>query len=173
MAKKTKPPKTLDGRPQPAWTPFAEGTLPEGVASKLVQGEPGYLGTYVNSRYQVQMRTQETPLGEVLWLAIVRRDRRPMHDWREMQRIKNELAGPEREAVEMYPAESRLVDSNNQYHLFVLPLGFCFPFGYAERDVADQQFEGSRHQQRPFEDPPADLNARDPHRFFDKSEKDR
>jgi hypothetical protein len=40
-------------------------------------------------------------------------------DFRDFQRIKNELVHPEAEAVQVFPAESRLVDTCNQYHLFV------------------------------------------------------
>jgi len=94
-----------------------------------------------------------------VWLSIVRRDRSACHDWRDLQRIKNELCGEEREAVELHPAESRLVDTNNQYHLFVLPEGVVVPLGYAERDVSDL-VDGTAHQQRPFREPPDGLNAR-------------
>jgi hypothetical protein len=108
------------------------------------------------------MREQDSSLGKVLWLSIVRRDREVIRDWRELQRIKNELCGPEREAVEMYPAESRLVDTNNQQHLFVLPEGMSLPFGYAKREVSDESglLPDSIHKQRPFEKVPPDLNAR-------------
>jgi hypothetical protein len=57
------------------------------------------------------------------------------HDWRHFQRIKNELCGPEREAVEIYPAESRLVDTANEFWLWVLPEGERLPFGFNERRV--------------------------------------
>ena len=143
----------------PAWTPFENGVF-NAEHTKLLESEPGYIGTFVNSRYQVLMREYDSPLGRVTWLAIVNRDRSARHDWRDFQRIKNELLGPEREAMEVYPAESRLVDTNNQFHLFVLPEGHCIPLGYMERDVADQQVEGSFHKQRPFEVRPADLNKR-------------
>ncbi len=73
------------------------------------------------------------------------------HDWRDFQRIKNELVGPEAEGVELYPAESQLADSANQYHLWVFDgSGFRFPFGFNDRLVSDQPLEGG--QQRPFED---------------------
>ena len=84
-----------------------------------------------------------------------------MHDWRHFQRIKNELCGPEREAIELYPAESRLVDTNNQFHLFVFEAEMTLPLGYVKRDVADD-VGGTSHQQRPFDDPPDDLNALGP-----------
>jgi hypothetical protein len=75
------------------------------------------------------------------------------------QRIKNELVGKEHEAVELYPAESRKVDSSNQYHLWVLvEKGLKFPFGYTTRDVLSPEAlaadlgEQSPARQRPFEE---------------------
>lgn len=51
--------------------------------------------------------------------VIIRRlDRRPVHSWSHFQAIKNELIGPECEAVEMYPAERHLIDAKDHYHLW-------------------------------------------------------
>ena len=55
-----------------------------------------------------------------------------VQDWRHFQQIKNELAGPEREAVELYPAESRKIDTSNKWHLWVLPEGDQVDFGWAQ-----------------------------------------
>lgn len=68
-----------------------------------------------------------------LHLSIHDRTRSVKHDWREFQRVKNEIVGPEREAVELYPAESRLVDTSNEFHLYALPDGDRFPFGWTQR----------------------------------------
>lgn len=127
------------------WTPFeaASGANP-------VKDTP----CFVNSLYQVSIDAFESGW---LHLSIIRRDRSAVHDWRHLQRIKNELCGPECEAFELYPAESRLVDTNNQFHLWVLPPGDSIPVGYKDRDVATNTF--GVHKQRPFEDPPPDLNA--------------
>lgn len=65
------------------------------------------------------------------WLSIRRQDRKPVHDWRHLWMIKTELAGADAEAVELY----RLVDSANQYHLFCLPRGERFPFGFDDEGV--------------------------------------
>jgi len=159
---KKKTPKSLAQKPQPPWTTFQEGSYPDDPIIQAIRSEPGYVGVFVNSRYQVQMREQDTPLGRVTWLSIVRRDREVIRDWRELQRIKNELLGPEREAVELYPAESRLVDTNNQQHLFVLPEGAIIPFGYMQRDVSDERglIPGTIHKQRPFEVSPQGVNER-------------
>jgi hypothetical protein len=122
----------------------------------------GFVGVFRNSRYQVEVNEVSTELGEITWLAIVRTDREAIHDWRDLQRLKNELLGPEREACEIYPAESRLVDTSNQYHLFVLPEGQHFPFGYAARDISDKSSlsKSTKHKQRPFEVDPEGLNER-------------
>ena len=115
----------------------------------------------LESCYQVQVDANEVEgIGEVTWLCIVARDRSPTHDWRDMQRIKNELCGSDREACELYPAESRHVDTCNQYHLFVMPAGMRFPFGYESRDVSDRFPVVTKHKQRAFEVVPPDLNAR-------------
>ncbi len=88
---------------------------------------------FVNDIYQVAKRIE--PVNFV-WLSIKRHDRKPIHDWRDMQEIKNQLIGPECEAVELYPAESRLADTSNQYHVwgFQDPT-FRFPFGFDTKRI--------------------------------------
>lgn len=46
--------------------------------------------------------------------------------WPEMQRIKDELAGADATAVEVYPPHDEIVDAADMYHLWVLtrPLAF-------------------------------------------------
>lgn len=46
--------------------------------------------------------------------------------WPEMQRIKDELAGAERTAVEVYPPRAEIVDDADMYHLWVLPHSLNF-----------------------------------------------
>jgi hypothetical protein len=92
-----------------------------------------------------------------LWhLSFKRNDREAFHDWRVAQGIKNQLCGPETEGMEIYPAESRLVDTSNQYHMwvFVTP-GFTIPCGFSDRVVItqDQMPEiAPNAKQRKFED---------------------
>jgi hypothetical protein len=94
--------------------------------------------------------------GHILWpamthLSIKRRDKKVIHDWRDLQQIKNMILGPEYEAVELYPAESRKVDSANQFHLFALADGKDrFPFGYRERLVTSESPPGGK--QRPLDE---------------------
>lgn len=88
------------------------------------------------------------PKGMV-WLSIRRQDRQPIMDWRDAQEIKNQLVGPDCEAVQLFPAEERLHDSANQYHLVALTTpGRCFGFGFANRNVSEWSI--GRSQQRPF-----------------------
>ena len=75
---------------------------------------------FYNNRYQVCVR-RIYPYGNlppVIHLSIKRNDRAPIHDWRDLQRIKNELVGSEIEMVEVYPRESQKVDTSNQFHLW-------------------------------------------------------
>ena len=144
----------------PEWTPLQPAMF-EGLDMETMTGGHAkkFGGVFLNSRYQVTVYRYDTAWGELTWLAIVNRDRSARHDWRDFQRIKNELLGPEIEAFEIYPAESRLVDTNNQFHLFCLPMGRTIPVGYVERDVCD--LVKGAHKQRPFDELPEGLNERD------------
>lgn len=78
---------------------------------------------WMNDEYQVNVdKNPEHGFGDVeVWhLSIKRRDRSPIHDWRDLQAIKNAICGHWVEAIELYPAETRVVDTANQYHLFAL-----------------------------------------------------
>lgn len=46
--------------------------------------------------------------------------------WHEMQRIKDEIAGPGATAVEVYPPSAEVVDGADMYHLWVLPAPLPF-----------------------------------------------
>lgn len=139
-----------------AWTPFRPATYsPDPATSLKMMKVSNTDELFKNSRYTVAIR--HLPEG---WthLSIKRNDRSPIRDWRELQRIKNELCGPEREGIELFPAESRLVDVANQFHLWVAPLGTTFPIGFSDRMVADGTgIVGAK--QEGFEDRPGDLEA--------------
>ena len=142
----------------PPWTPFVPGTVPPPDSSPLVRAVFEGCDVFVNSRYQVVKRfLGEGPLGKGWHLSVKRTDCGPLRDWRDLQRIKNELCGSEMEGVEMFPAESRLIDGSNQYHLWVFESRL--PFGFDEgRSVTETPFPGGR--QRPFEVKPPDLLSR-------------
>jgi hypothetical protein len=83
-----------------------------------------------NDRYQVAKRrfAGDPP---IIHLSIKTLDKQPVRDWRDCQHIKNQLVGSECEGVELYPAESRLVDTANSYHIWVVEdPTFRFPFGW-------------------------------------------
>lgn len=67
----------------------------------------------------------------VWWLRIYRHDgKRIRNHWSELQRIKNELVGPEHQGVEFYPPESLLQDGENSFHLWVFKsVDARLPFG--------------------------------------------
>lgn len=46
--------------------------------------------------------------------------------WWEMQRIKNEIAGEDATAIEVYPPQSEAVDGADMFHIWVLPSGLTF-----------------------------------------------
>jgi hypothetical protein len=56
-------------------------------------------------------------------LAVKRRDKQPIRTWRVLQDIKNQIAGDDRYAIEVYPPESEVTDTGNIYHLWVFPKG--------------------------------------------------
>jgi hypothetical protein len=68
--------------------------------------------------------------GYVRQILIRRKDLGPLVDWRDKQAIKNQIAGPESEAIEIFPAESRVVDNQNWTHLWLQDGGARFPFGF-------------------------------------------
>lgn len=112
---------------------------------------PGAL-TYRNGIYTV---TKYLPVKfpgvpcDMVQLSYSRVDRGHEQDFRDRQHMKNQLVGPECEAVELFPAESRLMDTANQFHLWCLvSRRHHFPFGIeGGRAVTDEMSDGST--QRP------------------------
>lgn len=153
IAKLIAPAKSWDDVP---WTPFCEGELPDSDMPIVQHVRQDLVGVAINSRYQVYVYDAGAGrMGRMVWLSIKALDKSARHDWRDLQRIKNEVVGPQYDAVEIYPAEDKLVDTSNQYHLWVF-LDFKLPFGFNERCVGDGSYQGS--VQRPFapEDRPND-----------------
>lgn len=137
----------------PAWTPFEEVEVLPLQGTNVPIRHTGFQKCYKNSRYQVFLRViRDTKFGDGFHLSIKRLDREALHDWRDLQRIKNELLGEEFEAIELYPKESRLVDGANQYHLWCFP-EFEFTFGFHARMIANPDDTIFGAKQRPFEEP--------------------
>jgi hypothetical protein len=62
-------------------------------------------------------------------ISVRRADGAPIRCWRVLQDVKNEIAGPERTAIELYPAESKVTDVANIYHLWIFEEGYSPPVG--------------------------------------------
>jgi hypothetical protein len=73
-----------------------------------------------------------------------------VHDWGDLQRIKNAILGPSCEAVELYPACDRLVDGVD-YHLWSAgEPTWRFPLGFAGGDDAVGWFSLAALKSRGF-----------------------
>lgn len=163
-----------DGAPE-EWTPFEVATVQDRstddayvalLAEREMMGPDELramlkrlagLPHYRNNLYQVVIDRQVAAVDDgdghqpdLIHLSVKRTDQTPIRDWRHLQRIKDELLGPTFEAVELFPADERLVDSSNQYHLWALDdPTYRFPFGYGERFVIDSaEADGSGAVQR-------------------------
>lgn len=66
-------------------------------------------------------------------------------DWREFQAIKNDLVSKDRVAIEIYPEEYRVNDTDNVFHLWVLPEHIHIPLGWLSKDISETALS-----QRPF-----------------------
>src|SRR5262249_1931039 len=98
---------------------FFDGRVPS-LAEKMA-----WVEWSMQRRVPVQVWENEIYMGRVyderpfIHLDISRKDEEPCKCWLDFQAIKNQLVGPEFEAVELFPAEERLVNTSNQYHLWV------------------------------------------------------
>ena len=82
-------------------------------------GKPGWLGEVAYVRVNAVFSVLVRDAGSAIHLAIssLSGDR---PSWHEMQRIKNEIAGPDTTAVEVYPPHDEMVDDAEMFHLWVL-----------------------------------------------------
>tara|TARA_Y100000593_G_C4302514_1_gene334116 strand:+ start:1069 stop:1575 length:507 start_codon:yes stop_codon:yes gene_type:complete len=77
------------------------------------------------------------------YLSIKRKDKKSIHDWRDLQEIKNQICGKDREGMEIYPSEDRVVDTANQYHMFVLPKGAGIGLGFGKGIKTDKEYNNN------------------------------
>ncbi|GGC68410.1 DUF7694 domain-containing protein [Chelatococcus reniformis] len=115
------------------WGPWQRVTLPQGIPGTGWCKQIRF--AYRNQLYAVLVRPVHTGWGVVQHLAIctVSSIEPP---WRDKQRIKNELFGADRVAVEVMPPAARLVDQADMYHVWVLPPGHLLPFGLSDEERA-------------------------------------
>jgi len=76
---------------------------------------------FVGSRYIAEYKVEH--------IAICRKDGNIV-TWSEKQKIKDELFGKDRTAIEIYPPSNELIDDGNVYHLWVYKRGYKFPFSF-------------------------------------------
>lgn len=57
--------------------------------------------------------------------------------WREMQRIKDDLAGQDATAVEVYPPRNQIVDEADMFHIWILPQPLTFSLSSPSRGGAE------------------------------------
>lgn len=135
---------------EPSWRPVQQRPVDPAFLAKMeafaaVSANPGIAEVHeiwLNEEYEIIVRfTDPDGRGRAggIHLSIKRYDREPARDWRHLQSIKNEICGWEREAFELFPAESRLVDQANQTHLWVAPAGVQIPVGWSDRVVATEE----------------------------------
>lgn len=133
----------------PVWSMLKDVTSPIEAQSRihqLVMEEYAVAEVWMNDTYQVA----KYPENEgTIHLSIKRIDREPVTDWRDKQAIKNQLVGKEHEAVELYPAESRVVDTANQYHLWVsADPNYRIPLGWGTGIKCDNPIGKSKQRKR-------------------------
>lgn len=111
-----------------AWHPFERVDVDPARFAEHAARTGDLRSCWRNNVYSVQVFARATPHGEALQFAIRRHDDHEVQGWSDLQRIKDELAGPDALAIEMYPRAADVVDDANMRHLFVLPPGMSVPF---------------------------------------------
>ena len=99
--------RAANSQARQAWQPMRRGQ--QIVTPKLAAhaaGNPAALAAimdssevWLNNQYVAVVRRY--PDGAVMHLSIRRADRGAARDWRDLQRVKNEIAGPDVEAMEL------------------------------------------------------------------------
>lgn len=108
------------------WSIFKEVDI-----SKMKKPE-GLVQAFHNNLYSVQVYNRPiTGTDTVAMLFGIRAHVSAMSSkmtWAIKQRIKNEIAGKERFAFEVYPPVSELIDEADMYWMWVMPAGEKMPF---------------------------------------------
>jgi hypothetical protein len=139
--------------PEPPSLPWQKLRYVETIAEAGMKYE-----IWENDRYYCSVRRYAKGFfvknSPYIVIGISNDDESARHDFRDFQAIKNDIAGRDWEAVELYPAESRLKDPSNRFYLWCVPKGLL-KFG----------LPGGRHvltsaaavaPQRPFPEEPHD-----------------
>lgn len=111
-----------------AWGEWEKLTFPAGSAA--CGGWAGEITTAFRNRvFSVLVR--DVGFGVTHYAVSPLSEERPT--WWEMQRIKNDLAGSEATAVEVYPPASEVVDGADMFHIWVIPERL--PFSLYRADI--------------------------------------
>jgi hypothetical protein len=137
------------------WTPLKQVPLPQDTPKRMTVDDELWEN---NSHYVLVYPHCDKGLAGAgvmdgwVTLSIKRKDRQAECDWRIFMRIKNELVGEDREAFQLFPSMGRVVDTANQYFLFVIPKGFVIAAGQIEQEVSDSERAATIGAvQRPFD----------------------
>lgn len=116
------------------WHDITAAALPLILTRPLPDGLRPY-AVLENDRYHVKLATEQTPIGEVVNIMVRRMDGEPIRSWADLQEIKRDMGFADRQAVEIFPPDAKLVDCRNLYWLRVLPEGYELPFGRLHEHV--------------------------------------
>lgn len=90
------------------------------------------LETWSNNVYDVKLRRLNATL---VHLAITSPQPEARFTWEELRQIKNQLIGEHAEAVELFPRESRMAETDARHLWVVDDAAFQFPFGFKNAPV--------------------------------------
>lgn len=82
---------------------------------------------YANSRCEVRLFNLGSAIGGIVHVIVARHGLVDYVTVNELQRVKNELFGIDKLAVEIYP--TGVTDLGKTRHLWVLPAGYDLPYG--------------------------------------------
>ena len=137
------------GTSEHGWKPFKCYLAPRSDNPIIDAYLPKFF--WENNRYSVITRIVFDEIFKVPVLSLSFKDyyRTTHRDWRDFQNIKNELAGMESRAFEVYPEDSHLMDTANQFWLWCFPVGHSPKIGLFQERIA--RGEGILNsKQRPF-----------------------
>lgn len=78
--------------------------------------------------YEWQVSESMVPgWGLTVHIKVRRRDEKSNVPWWALQLIKNEVAGEDAIAIEVYPPHGEVIDELNMRHLWVVPEGVTVP----------------------------------------------
>lgn len=111
------------------WTAFEPVSITEKMREEYPLLKHAF-AIYANSRYEVQMFNVPSELGGLMQMVVSRHGNIEDITWEELQRIKIELFGPEREAIEVYPTiADEWIGVKHIRVLWILPTTWQLPFG--------------------------------------------